>query len=316
MRKRRGRGFSYQGPDGRPVRDRATLDRIKALAIPPAWTDVWICRSPRGHLQAVGTDAAGRRQYRYHDLWREQQDQAKFDRVLEVAERLPAFRKTVDDQLEGRGLTRQRVLAAAARLLDIGFFRIGGESYDTYGLTTLRMEHVTCANGIVTCSYQAKGDALREVEVADPAACKVLRALKALGAEGELLRYRHAGGWADIRSEDINGYLREIIGYEVTAKDFRTWHATVLAAVGLAVSKPAGQKKRAVARVMREVAEYLGNTPTVARASYVDPRVVEAYDQGRTIAAVLTELGADADFGQLATAGTVEQAVIDLVRAV
>ncbi|MFB9623413.1 DNA topoisomerase IB [Nonomuraea helvata] len=316
MRRRRGRGFSYLGPDGRPVRDRVTLDRIKALAIPPAWTDVWICKSPHGHLQAVGTDAAGRRQYRYHDLWREQQDQAKFDRVLEVAERLPAFRKAVDAQLEGRGLTRDRVLATAARLLDIGFFRIGGESYDTYGLATLRMEHVTCANGIITCSYPAKGDILREVEVADPGACKVLRSLKALGAEGELLRYRHAGGWADIRSEDINDYLRDTIGYEVTAKDFRTWHATVLAAVGLAVSKPAGQKQRAVAWVMREVSEYLGNTPTVARASYVDPRVVEAYDQDRTIASVLTELGADADFGQLATAGTVERAVIDLIRAV
>ncbi|GAA3230418.1 DNA topoisomerase IB [Nonomuraea helvata] len=316
VRRRRGRGFSYLGPDGRPVRDRVTLDRIKALAIPPAWTDVWICKSPHGHLQAVGTDAAGRRQYRYHDLWREQQDQAKFDRVLEVAERLPAFRKAVDAQLEGRGLTRDRVLATAARLLDIGFFRIGGESYDTYGLATLRMEHVTCANGIITCSYPAKGDILREVEVADPGACKVLRSLKALGAEGELLRYRHAGGWADIRSEDINDYLRDTIGYEVTAKDFRTWHATVLAAVGLAVSKPAGQKQRAVAWVMREVSEYLGNTPTVARASYVDPRVVEAYDQDRTIASVLTELGADADFGQLATAGTVERAVIDLIRAV
>ncbi|TMR25509.1 DNA topoisomerase IB [Nonomuraea turkmeniaca] len=320
VRRRRGRGFSYEGPDGRPVSDRATLARIKALAIPPAWTDVWICTSPYGHLQAAGTDAAGRRQYRYHDIWREQQDRVKFDHVLDVAERLPAFRKAVDDQLQGRGLTRSRVLAAAARLLDIGFFRIGGESYDTYGLATLRMEHVTCANGIVTCSYQAKGDTSREVEVADPGVCAVLRSLKALGADGELLRYRHAGGWSDVRSEDINDYLRETIGYEVTAKDFRTWHATVLAAVGLAVSRPAGKegpsrKKRAVTRVMREVAEYLGNTPTVARASYVDPRVVEAYDQDRTIAAVLTELGADADFGQLATAGTVERAVIDLIRS-
>ncbi|WP_235030423.1 DNA topoisomerase IB [Nonomuraea solani] len=321
-RRRRGRGFSYQGPDGRPVRDPAILERIKALVIPPAWTDVWICASPDGHLQAVGTDTAGRRQYRYHDVWREQQDRAKFDRVLEVAERLPAFRKAVDEQLHGRGLTRARVLATAARLLDIGFFRIGGESYDTYGLATLRMEHIVCANGIVTCSYQAKGAILREVEVADPAACKVLRALKAAGAEGdELLRYRRAGGWADIRSEDINEYLRESIGYEVTAKDFRTWHATVLAAVGLAVSRPAAKegtasKQRAIVRVMREVAEYLGNTPTVARASYVDPRVVEAYDQDKTIAAALTELGADADFGQLATAGPVEQAVIRLIRAV
>ncbi|MEV0378677.1 DNA topoisomerase IB [Nonomuraea sp. NPDC050643] len=320
-RRRRGRGFSYAGPDGKPVRDPATLERIKALAIPPAWTDVWICASPTGHLQAIGTDSAGRRQYRYHDVWREQQDRVKFDRILEVAERLPAFRKSVDDQLKGRGLTRARVLATAARLLDIGFFRIGGESYDTFGLATLRMEHIVCAGGIITCSYQAKGDIRREVEVADPGACKVLRSLKALGVEGELLRYRHEGGWADIRSEDINDYLRETIGYEVTAKDFRTWHATVLAAVGLAVSRLAadegeGRKQRAIVRVMREVAEYLGNTPTVARASYVDPRVVEAYDQDRTIAAVLTELGADVDFGQLATAGTVEQAVIDLIRAV
>ncbi|MEV0615441.1 DNA topoisomerase IB [Nonomuraea sp. NPDC050404] len=321
VRRRRGRGFSYVGPNGRPVRDKGTLARIKTLAIPPAWQDVWICVSPTGHLQAVGTDAAGRRQYRYHDVWREQQDRAKFDRVLEVAERLPAFRKAVDDDLGGRGLTRQRVLAAAARLLDIGFFRIGGESYDTYGLATLRMEHVTCSRGLVVCSYQAKGDLAREVEVADPEACKVLRALKKLRVDGELLRYRRDGGWADIRSEDINEYLRETIGYEVTAKDFRTWHATVLAAVGLAVSRPAAsegstKKQRAVVRVMREVAEYLGNTPTVARASYVDPRVVEAYDQDRTIAAALTELGADADFGQLATAGPVERAVIDLIRTV
>ncbi|TDE56754.1 DNA topoisomerase IB [Nonomuraea mesophila] len=321
VRRRCGRGFTYVGPDGRRVRDPATVERIKGLAIPPAWSDVWICASADGHLQAVGTDAAGRRQYRYHDVWREQQDREKFDRVLEVAERLPAFRKAVDDQLRGRGLTRRRVLAAAARLLDIGFFRIGGESYDTYGLATLRMEHVTCSRGVVVCSYPAKGDIDREVELADPGVCKVLRSLKALGEEGELLRYRRPGGWSDIRSEDINDYLRETIGYEVTAKDFRTWHATVLAAVGLAVSGPAGsegrtKKQRAIVRVMREVAQYLGNTPTVARASYVDPRVVEAYERDRTIAAVLTELGADADFGQLATAGRVEQAVIDLIRAV
>ncbi|MER7502872.1 DNA topoisomerase IB [Nonomuraea pusilla] len=321
-RRRRGRGFSYHGPDGTPISDPATLDRIRSLAIPPAWKDVWICADPYGHLQAAGTDTAGRRQYRYHDLWREQQDREKFDRVLELAERLPVFRKAVDEQLQGRGLTRERVLAAAARLLDIGFFRIGGESYDTYGLATLRMEHVTCRKGLVVCSYQAKGDIPREVEIADPAACQVLRALKALGVEGELLRYRHPGGWSDIRSEDINDYLREIIGHDVTAKDFRTWHATVLAAVGLAVSRHARRggsaraKQRAVTRVMKEVAEYLGNTPTVARASYVDPRVVEAYERDMTIAAALTELGADADFGQLATHGTVERAVIDLIRTV
>ncbi len=317
VRRRRGRGFSYHRPDGSPVRERADLDRIKALVIPPAWTDVWICASPDGHLQAVGTDAAGRRQYRYHDDWRRQQDEAKFERVMELAERLPAFRKTVDEQLKGRGLSRQRVLAAAARLLDIGFFRVGGESYDSYGLATLRMEHVTCSNGLVTCSYPAKGDIPREIEVADTGACRVIRSLKSLRADGELLRYRDGSAWADVRSDDINAYLRETVG-DFTAKDFRTWHATVLAAVGLAVSKEAATetaRKRAISRVMREVAEYLGNTPAVARASYVDPRVIEAYERGRTIAGALTELGADVDFGQLATHGTVERAVLDLLRA-
>ncbi|NUT40553.1 MAG: DNA topoisomerase IB [Thermoactinospora sp.] len=309
VRRRRGRGFSYHR-DGKPVRSAATLRRIKDLAIPPAWTDVWICPSPHGHLQAVGTDAAGRRQYRYHDQWREQQDEAKFDHVLEVAERLPAFRAQIDEHLAGKGLTRQRVLATAARLLDIGFFRIGTESYDTFGLATLRMEHVTCSNGAVTCSYQSKGDIPREVLVTDPGACAVIRSLKALGTEGELLRYRTDDGWCDVRSHEINDYLRELLDCEVTAKDFRTWHATVLAAVGLAIS-PSGTR-RAVARVMKEVAEYLGNTPAVARASYVDPRVVEAFEAGRTIS--VAGLGADADLGTPATHGAAEQEVIRLIR--
>ncbi|MBN6053753.1 DNA topoisomerase IB [Nonomuraea sp. RK-328] len=342
-RRRRGRGFSYHLADGAPV-DAGTLARIKALAIPPAWTDVWICASPHGHLQAVGTDSAGRRQYRYHDVWREQQDRIKFDRVLELADRLPDFRKAVDEGLRGRGLTRERVLAAAARMLDVGFFRVGGESYDTYGLATLRMEHVTCARGTITCSYPAKGDIQREVAIADSDVCSVIRTLKRRHPEGELLRYRNGARWVDVRSDDINDYLRETIGDDFTAKDFRTWHATVLAAVGLAVSTHAGEggkpspdggaahrakgpgksakgpgkaaRKRAITRVMREVSEYLGNTPTVARESYVDPRVVEAYERGRTIAPALTELGAEADFGQLATHGAVERAVIDLIRAV
>ncbi|MFC5815959.1 DNA topoisomerase IB [Nonomuraea harbinensis] len=317
-RRRRGRGFSYRGPGGETVRDHATLARIRALTIPPAWTDVWICASPHGHLQAVGTDAAGRRQYRYHDLWRQQQDEAKFDRVLELADRLPAFRKSVDEQLRGRGLTKERVLAAAARLLDIGFFRVGGESYDSYGLATLRMEHVVCSRNTITCSYPAKGDVPREIRVADPGACRVVRSLKSLSAEGELLRYRGENGWVDVRSEDINDYLRETIG-EFTAKDFRTWHATVLAAVGLAVSRMAESdtaRKRAVTRVMREVAEYLGNTPAVARASYVDPRVISAYEADKTIGHALTELGAGVDPGKLATHGKVERAVINLLRTV
>ncbi|WP_240506490.1 DNA topoisomerase IB [Thermoactinospora rubra] len=311
VRRRHGRGFAYYYADGRRVRSPSTLRRIRALAIPPAWKDVWICASPWGHLQAAGTDSAGRRQYRYHDLWREQQDRIKFDRVLEMAERLPDFRRTVEEHLARRGLSRERVLAAAARMLDVGFFRVGTESYDTYGLATLRMEHVTCVNGGVLCSYQGKGEVPQEVEIADPAVCSVIRSLKSLRSEGELLRYRGEDGWADVRSQDINDYLRETIGCEVTAKDFRTWHATVLAAVGLAVSPR--RTRSAVARVMKEVAEYLGNTPAVARASYVDPRVVEAFERGRTIP--VAELGAGADLGRPATHGAAERAVIELLRS-
>ncbi|MFC4533409.1 DNA topoisomerase IB [Sphaerisporangium dianthi] len=316
-RRRRGRGFSYHWPDGRPVKNRRILARITALAIPPAWREVWICRDADGHIQAVGTDTAGRRQYRYHDVWREEQDRAKFDRVCEMARRLPAFRERVGKDLGKRGLTRDRVLAAAARMLDIGFFRVGGESYESYGLATLRTEHVSCAGGMVTCAYPAKGGKPREVRLIDAEVCEVVSALHRDGEDGELLRYQEGSVWVDVRSEDINAYLRETMDFEVTAKDFRTWHATVLAAVGLAVSARARNRtgrKRAVSRVMNEVADYLGNTPAVARASYVDPRVVDAYDRGRTIERALVELGADAGFGQLATHGGVERAVITLLR--
>ena len=315
-RRRRGSGFSYYDARGRRVRDPSTVRRIKSLAIPPAWIDVWICADPAGHIQAVGTDAAGRRQYRYHDEWRRRQDQAKFDRVLEIAERFPAFRERVDEHLAGRGLTRRRVLAAAARMLDVGFFRVGGEEYtDSFGLATLRVEHITCGNGIVVCSYPAKGGKRREQVLADEGVCAVVRALCSRG-QGELLRFKEDGQWRDVRSADINAYLKETFGEEVTAKDFRTWHATVLAAVGLAVSAPArggrGQK-RAVSRVMTEVSEYLGNTPAVARASYVDPRVLELYEHGYTIAPSLAHLGAGIE-DTLATHGEAEKAVIELLR--
>ncbi|MER5324759.1 DNA topoisomerase IB [Streptosporangium roseum] len=316
-RRRRGRGFSYHHPGGNRVRDRRTLDRIRALALPPAWTDVWICRSPDGHIQAVGVDGAGRRQYRYHDVWRVEQDLVKFERVREMAERLPKFRERVAEHLEQRGLTRERVLAAAARMLDIGFFRVGGEAYESFGLATLRVEHLTCTVGRVTCSYPAKGGRHRKVEITDPDVCKVITSLHRTGDGGELLRYKDGPRWVDVRSDDINAYLRETLESEVSAKDFRTWHATVLAAVGLAVSSRVRSRtgrRRAVSRVIKEVAGYLGNTPAVARASYVDPRVIEAYEKGRTIARALTELGADAGFGQPATHGDVERAVVSLLK--
>ncbi|MFF4415448.1 enolase C-terminal domain-like protein [Streptosporangium sp. NPDC001559] len=313
-RRRRGRSFSYAYADGRPVRDRGTLARIRALALPPAWREVWICRDAKGHIQAVGTDAAGRRQYRYHDVWREEQDRLKFARVAELAERLPDFRKKVQADLDQPGLTRERVLAAAARMLDIGLFRVGGEAYESFGLATMRMEHVTCSRGRVAFRYPAKSGRLREIELDDPDVCEVVTALRGTGAKGELLRYEDDGSWVDVRSDDINAYLRERMETEVSAKDFRTWHATVYAAVGLAVSRRVRSRagrRRAVARVMREVAGHLGNTPAVARASYVDPRVVTAYERGRTIHRALTDLG-EADGP--ATHGAAERAVIDLLK--
>lgn len=313
-RRRRGRSFSYAYADGRPVKDRRTLTRIRALALPPAWRQVWICRDANGHLQAVGTDGAGRRQYRYHDVWREEQDRLKFARVAKLAERLPDFRERVQADLDQPGLKRDRVLAAAARMLDIGLFRVGGEAYESFGLATLRMKHVACSRGRVTCRYPAKGGKMRRVEIDDPDVCEVVTALRKVDATGELLRYEDNGAWVDVRSDDINAYLRERMETEVSAKDFRTWHATVYAAVGLAASRRvrsrAGRRK-AVARVMREVAQYLGNTPAIARASYVDPRVITAYEQGKTIGRALAGLG---DAAGPAAHGAAERAVVNLLK--
>lgn len=324
-RSRCGRGFRYVGPDGRPLKDPQALARIKALVIPPAWEDVWICPDPDGHIQAVGTDAAGRRQYRYHDLWRKQRDQEKHDRVLEFGAALPGIRRAVRRHLDGRGLSRNRVLAAAVSLIDLGFFRPGGEEYTaengTFGLATVGRQHVTCHRDQIVFEYTAKGAKQREQAIADDQVCAVVRSLKRRrGGGGELLAYRTGHRWHDVTAADINDYLREVSasegGGDFTVKDFRTWHATVLAAVGLAVSMSAttpAARKRAVARVVREVAGYLGNTPAVARASYIDPRIIEDYERGRTIASALGDLGASSGFGQLATRGHAERAVLHIL---
>jgi DNA topoisomerase IB len=319
-RRRCGRGFRYLGPDG-PVTDPPTLARIKALVIPPAWQDVWICPDPMGHIQAIGTDTAGRRQYLYHDRWRERRDRAKHDRILELGAALPRVRAVVARHLDGRGLSRDRVLAAAVRLIELGFFRPGGEEYaeenGTYGLATILKEHVTLTKGQLLFTYTAKSGKHREQAVAEDQVCAVVRSLKRRRDGGDkLLVYRSGPRWHDVTAADINDYIREVSGGEYTAKDFRTWHATVLAAVGLAVSEQAAgeaARKRAVVRVVREVAAYLGNTPAVARASYIDPRVITRYENGRTIAATLGDLGKDTDFGDLATRGRAEGAVLKLL---
>lgn len=319
-RVRCGRGFRYLLPGGAPLTDEAELARIKQLVIPPAWKQVWICTDPCGHLQAVGTDAAGRRQYLYHPEWRAQRDREKFDRMLAFAAALPKIRAEVDMRLDGRGYSRDRVLATAIRLLDLGLFRAGGEEYaeenGTFGLATLLRDQVHCSGGELRFVYLAKGSKERVQVIAEARVCPVIRGLKRRpGDDPGLLAYRTGRTWHDVRSTDINDFLREISTGEFTAKDFRTWHATVLAAIGLAVSRPAAEgseaaRKRAVSRVVAEVAGYLGNTPAVARASYIDPRVIDLYERGRTIDRALAELGAETEIGELASMD-----VEDAVRA-
>lgn len=291
--------------------------------IPPAWRDVWICPWPDGHLQAVGTDAAGRRQYLYHPRFRESQEAAKHDHVLEVGAVLPEVRARVSEDLGGRGLSRERVLGCAVRLLDLGFFRVGNESYrrdnGTYGLTTLRREHASCHSGEVCLTYPAKYSRTQTRALVDPPACAVLRSLLRRRNGGpRLFAYWQDRAWHDVRAEELNDYLRDHAGRDISAKDFRTWHGTVLAAVALAVSarvadESRAARKRAVTRAVREVSSYLGNTPAVCRASYINPRVIELFEQGRTIADALDRLGDGAVFGSPATQGAVEEAVLRLL---
>jgi DNA topoisomerase IB len=327
-RRRRGTGFTYVDAAGRPVTDEATLARIAALVIPPAWEDVWICPVSNGHVQATGVDARGRRQYRYHDAWRLQRDLAKHDRILEFAAVLPSAREELLAQLRGSSqLSRERVLACAVRLIDLGFFRIGGEQYasenGSYGLATLRKEHVRLhGGGELEFEYIGKSGKLWHKSLADPEVCDVVSALKRRRGGGpELLAYRAGTGrraaWVDVKSADINTFLREVTGGEHTAKDFRTWSATVLAAIGLAVSTHAtspSARRRAVTRVVKEVSEKLGNTPAVCRASYIDPRVIDLYDAGVTIAGDLEVLGETASYGVPAYQGAIEAAVLRLLR--
>ena len=291
-RKRHGRGFVYTHASGQRVRDDDTARRIRSLAIPPAWEDVWICPDERGHLQAVGTDGAGRKQYLYHHDWRARRDRQKFDRALRLARRLPEMRTICARDLASRGLTRHRAMAGAVRLLDLGFFRVGSEAYTeengSYGLATLRRSHVRVKGNEVLFDFAAKGGKRRVQSITDTALARLTRALLARKGGGqELLAYRDGVTWRDVRSEDINAYLKDLAGEDVSAKDFRTWHATVLSAVLLASVEgtltSVTSRKRVVSSVVKEVAEALGNTPAVCRASYIDPRVIDRFLDGETI---------------------------------
>lgn len=320
-RRRRGKGFTYIDQNGHRVTDAATLARIRALVIPPAWEDVWICPWPMGHIQAVGIDAKGRRQYRYHEVWRAQRDEAKFDHVLEVAAVLPRLRAACGEHLALPGMPRERALAAAARLLDVGFFRVGGEEYveenGSHGLCTLLRRHVAVRGEELLFDYPAKSGQRRVQSVVAPELLEVVDVLKRRrGGSRRLLAYKEGGRWRDLCAPEVNAYLRELSGLDLTAKDFRTWNATVLASVALAVSWRAGagqrSQDRAVRRAVCEVAEYLGNTPAVCRSSYIDPRVLDLYRDGVTVRRALDRIG-EAGYGIPATHGAVERAVLSML---
>ncbi|MBA3508995.1 MAG: DNA topoisomerase IB [Thermoleophilaceae bacterium] len=322
-RRRRGRGFEYRDEHGERIADPEVVARIQALAIPPAWKDVWVCAYPMGHIQATGTDAAGRKQYRYHDQWRQRRDAEKFDEMIGFARSLPRLRKRVARDLGGDDLGDQRVLACATRLLDRGFFRVGSEGYaadnDTYGLATIRKQHVTISGDTMVFDYAAKGKKRRVQRLSDPEVVGIVDSLKRRRSGGdELLAYKRGRRWVDVKSADVNAYLKDATGGDFSAKNFRTWNATVLAALALAASGPAATgsktaRKRAQKRAVDEVSRYLGNTPAVCRASYIDPRVFDRFDGGLTIGGVFPDL-VEGEGGWPEIQPEIEQGVLDLIH--
>ena len=291
-RVRAGRGFTYRDSQGRTVTDRELRARFEQLAIPPAWTDVWIAPYPNGHIQATGVDGAGRRQYIYHPTWREQKDRIKFDRAMSLAESLPSARRLVTLDLRRPDPDRLRALAAAFRMLDTGSLRVGSERYaelhGSHGLSTLLCAHATVSGDTVALAFPAKSGQEWDSQITDPDLASVIRGLKRRGSRARLLAFRgeSGGSWSPLHAADINEYVHERTGGEFTAKDFRTLHGTVAAAVSLAKTGPqptVTKRQRALAQAMRDASEVLGNTPSIAKKSYVDPRLVDAYGSGETI---------------------------------
>lgn len=293
-RRRRGRGFSYHDERGRLITDERRLARIRSLAIPPAWRDVWICRSSRGHLQATGTDAAGRKQYRYHPAWSAERAAAKHDRILRFADRLPELRRIVAGHLRRRRLDRAKGLATAVAVLDRTLIRVGGEEYardnGSYGLATMRSRHLEIDGELIVLDFEAKSGQQQRVELENAQLARILAEMDALPGY-EVLKYLDDDGTVvDIRTEDVNAYIKEHAGEEFSAKDFRTWAGTVAAAVALSELEPlatARLRQRAVAGVCRMTSDVLGNTPAVCRANYIDPRVIDHYLDGTTIASLI-----------------------------
>lgn len=292
-RRRVGRGFSYTDQSGERLGGQEIL-RIRGLAIPPAWRDVWISPHENGHLQASGIDGAGRRQYLYHPRWRRQRDALKFARVEAAAAQLPEVRARVAADLKLEGMPLERAAAAAVRLLDLGYFRVGNDCYadanGSFGLTTLERRHVRRQGQVMEFKFVGKSGVEHRVLIDDPDVIAAIEEMRKRKYGTRLLSYRTGKGvadWSDLTSRNVNAYISELFEGEFTAKDFRTWHATVIAAAALAESPESGDtqtsRRRAIRAAVVEVAEYLGNTPAIAKASYVDPRVLDLYESGFTI---------------------------------
>jgi DNA topoisomerase-1 len=317
QRRRAGRGFVYRDIDGERIEDEETLERIRELAIPPAWRDVWICIDPLGHIQATGVDAAGRKQYLYHERWQRRAAQRKFKAMREFAASLPRLRRAVTRDLAREGVPRERALACAVRLIDLGLFRVGGEEYadanGSYGVATVRREHVTRDGDALVFDFPAKSGQRRVQTVRDAAVREAVEAMRRRrGGPEDLIVFREDGAWLDVRSADVNAYIQEKIGEEFSAKDFRTWHGTVLAAVELAAA-PAPESRSAAEReikaAVKAVAAALGNTPAVCRASYIDPRVFERFREGCAVEVPALRNGAVTQ----AARGKIERAVLELI---
>ena len=292
-RRRAGRGFRYFGPDGRPLRDPRERERIRRLVVPPAWRDVWICPDLHGHIQAIGRDARGRRQYRYHPRWRQLRDEAKFSRMVAFGRALPAIRAHVEAALSRPGLGREKVLALVVRLLEITLIRVGNEEYArdnaSFGLTTLRRQHVAVAGGALRFRFRGKSGKEHAFGIRDPRLSRIVRRCQELPGQ-ELFRYVDVRGRTrGVGSADVNAYVRAVSGRDFTAKDFRTWAGTVRAAYALGALEPFSsvrQAKRNLARAVESVAARLGNTPAICRRCYIHPVVVETYLGGALRAAL------------------------------
>jgi DNA topoisomerase-1 len=290
-RARAGKGFTYRPiGGGPPVADPELRERFESLAIPPAWTDVWICPYDNGHIQATGVDTAGRKQYLYHPGWREKKDRVKYDRAMQLAEALPSARRQVTMHLRQDGPTRERALAAAFRMLDTGSLRVGSERYATangsHGLSTLLCAHATVKGDVVHLNFPAKSGQEWESDIKDADLASVVRTLKRRGPNARLLAYKVGRVWHPVSAAEINEYVRERTGGAFTAKDFRTLHGSVEAAKSLAKHGPEQartKRQKAIVQAMRDASDVLGNTPSIARASYVDPRIVDRYNTGETI---------------------------------